>query len=87
MPAKKGVKGVERPRIDEVKFVKVWMATAKRGGHIGEVADEIGCTLGGASTKFKSLVERGVKIQKLPRKPRKSAVSVDELNAIVKAGK
>lgn len=63
---------VSRPRIDEEKFVRVWVKVHNKGGHLQQVADEIGCSLGGASAKAKNLVESGVPLPKLARAPRKN---------------
>ena len=76
---------VSRPRIDEEKFIKVWARTYKKGGHLQEVADEIGCSLAGASAKAKNLVENGVKLPQLARAPRKNGRDVKSLNDTLKA--
>jgi hypothetical protein len=76
---------VSRPRIDEAKFIKVWAKVHNKGGHLQDVADEIGCSHAGASTKAKSLIEAGIKLPKLERAPRKSGRDVKALNEVLKA--
>jgi len=79
---------VSHPRIDEEKFIKVWARVHNKGGHLQDVADEIGCSLAGASAKAKNLMEAGVKLPKLaraPRAPRKNGRDVKSLNDVLKA--
>jgi hypothetical protein len=76
---------VSRPRIDEAKFIKVWAKVHNKGGHLQDVADEIGCSLAGATAKAKNLIEAGIKLPKLERPPRKSGRDVKALNEVLKA--
>jgi len=76
---------VSRPRIDEEKFIKVWARTHKKGGYLQNVADEVGCTLAGASAKAKNLIEAGVKLPQLARSPRNNGRDVKSLNDTLKA--
>lgn len=75
---------VSRPRIDDDKFVKTWVKVFNKGGHLQDVADEIGCSLAGASSKAKSLIEDGVPLPKLERAPRKKNRDVKSLKEIIK---
>jgi hypothetical protein len=76
---------VSHPRIDEEKFIKVWARVHNKGGHLQDVADEIGCSLAGASAKAKNLMEAGVKLPKLARAPRSNGRDVKSLNDVLKA--
>lgn len=76
---------VSRPRIDEEKFIKVWAKVHNKGGHLQNVVDEIGCTLGGASAKAKKLLDEGVPLPKLARAPRSNGRDVKTLKEILKA--
>jgi len=75
---------VSRARIDEEKFIKVWAKVYNRGGSLQNVVDEMGCTLGGAYGKAKSLVESGVKLPKLARASNKKERDVKSLNDVLR---
>lgn len=76
---------VSRPRIDEEKFVKVWARVHNAGGSLQDVADEVGCTAGGASTKAKALIEEGVPLPKLNRASNKKTRDVKALKDTLRA--
>jgi hypothetical protein len=76
---------ISRPRIDEAKFIRVWAQVHKRGGHLQDVADELGASYPGVSLKAKKLLEEGIPLPALPRAPRKSNRDVGQLKDILKS--
>lgn len=76
---------IVRPRIDEEKFIKVWAKVHNRGGHLKDVADEMGCSLAGASVKAKNLIESGIPLPKLARAPHKANRDVKALKESLRA--
>lgn len=86
MSLRKAMKeNIVRPRIDEEKFIKVWAKVYNKGGNIKDVADEMGCSLAGASTKAKNLVDSGIPLPKLARAPHKSNRDVKALKESLRA--
>lgn len=75
-------KVITRPRIDDNDFVSAWMKAHKSGGNQGDVANELGCTAGGVSTKAKKLMSRGVKLPKLGGR-HEATVDVNGLNNLI----
>ena len=75
----------KRPRINEAEFVRVWMETVKAGGTQQDVAEALGCTVGGAVNKYKKLVEEGVELVALSSKKR--STDVTGLNELIRSMK
>lgn len=76
---------VRRPRIDAKRFVEVWVRVANEGGTVSDVAQEMGCSVAGAGTKWKKLCEEGACLPELPTGKKKSKVDIDEINSYIKA--
>jgi hypothetical protein len=70
-------KKIQRPRIDEKDFVKAWMKMVKAGGNQKDVAEILGCTLGGVTSKYKKLTKDGVPLPELPSGPGHRAKTTD----------
>lgn len=85
MTQKTAKENVSRPRIDEDKFVKVWAKVHNEGGCLQDVAEEIGCTPSGASTKAKILIEAGVPLPKLNRASRSKNRDVKALKDLLRS--
>lgn len=86
--AKASKTGITRKRIDTDAFVDAWLEAHANGGSQQDVADAVGCSLGGVYVKSKSLSDKhGVHLPKLASTGR-SKVDAEALNArIAKATK
>lgn len=78
-------KEIKRPRIETSRFVEVWVRVANEGGSQMDVASELGCSTGGAMSKWKRLRADGVDLPELPAGSRKAKVDVEEINAYINA--
>ena len=74
----------KRPRIDKADFTKAWITVYNNGGNQSDVAEILGCSLGGVNTKSKTLIEEGVKLPDLKKK-RKDLTDVDGLNKLIES--
>lgn len=72
---------ISRPRIGDKAFVTAWMKVHAAGGTQSDVAEELGCTPGGVSGKFKRLAKEGVNLPQLGRSKKK--VDVEGLNGLI----
>jgi hypothetical protein len=75
-------KVIKRPRIDKALFCSTWAKVYKDGGTKGDVARILGCTPAGVATKYKKLVDEGVKLPELNKK-RKDSTDVAGLNKMI----
>jgi hypothetical protein len=70
-------KKIQRPRIDDREFTAAWMKMVKAGGNQKDVAEILGCTLGGVGSKLKKLKKDGVPFPDLPSGPGHRAKTTD----------
>lgn len=76
-----GESGITRKRIDNDAFVDAWLECYQNGGSQQDVAEAVGCSLGGVYVKAKSLADKhGVKLPKLAS-TRASSVDAESLNS------
>jgi hypothetical protein len=76
---------IKRPRIDHKAFVAAWIETFNNGGTQQDVADKIGCTLGGLLSKAKRLEKEGVELPELQKGKRRTGIDAEDLNAFIQA--